>query len=290
VYVLDNVIGEVSFGDGLHGMAVPQGFQNVRAVSYVVGGGAAGAAAAKSVTTLLTSAPFVNAVTNPQPASGGSDTESRPDALRRGPQEIRARGRAVTVADYELMALRTEGAVIKRAHAVSGLHPSYPGRPIPGVVGLFVVPIDRNEGPPTPDEGTLRAVAEGLAHELAPAGIEVVVAAPEYHKIRAEVGIVVSPLNDEGTVVRELLKALSSYFHPLTGGDDGNGWPFGGTIRNANVLRRLLTVPGVTAVPRLNIVLDGNRVRGCIDIPLRPHSLLWPEGHEVVVLETGGES
>src|SRR5207253_6776593 len=92
---------------------------------------------------------------------------------------------------------------------------------------------DRNEGPPTPDEGALRAVADGLSESLAPAGIEVVAAAPRYHKVRAEVGIVVSATSDEGSVVREVLKALNTYFHPLTGGDDGNGWPFGGAIRNA---------------------------------------------------------
>src|SRR6185503_17094877 len=255
---------------------------------YRVGGGEAGAVEAKAVNTLISSVPFIKSVENPLPASGGTNTESQDGALRRGPQEIRARGRAVTTADYELMALRTEGAQVKRAYAVSGLHPSFPGRPIPGVVGIFIVPPDRNEGPPTPDEQTLRAVADGLSKTLAPAGIEVIAAAPRYHRVRAEVGIVVSPLADEGGVVRDVFKTLNTYLHPLTGGGDGSGWPFGGAIRNASLLRQLLTISGVSAVPRLNIVLDGNRFRGCVDVPISQHSLLWPEGHEVAVIEPGG--
>jgi len=290
VYVLDHESGLVNFGNGLQGLAVPPGFRNVRAVSYRVGGGAAGAVDAKAINSLVSSAPFINGVDNPLPATGGSDTETQESALRRGPQEIRSRGRAVTIADYELMALRTPGAQVRRAHAVSGLHPSYPGQPIPGVVGIFIVPPDRNEGPPTPDEGTLRSVAEGLSQSLGPVGIEVAAAAPRYHRIRVELGVVLSAFADEGSAVREVLKTLNTYFHPLTGGDDGNGWPFGGSIRNSALLRRLLAVDGVSAIPRLNIVLDGSRIRGCTDVAIEPHSLLWSDAHEVVVIEAGGDA
>src|SRR6185369_16312567 len=120
---------------------------------------------------VLSSVPFIKKVTNPWPANGGLDTEKREQTLKRGPQEIRARGRAVTTADYALLAREAEGALIERAHAVSGLHPAFPGRPIPGVVGVFVVPPDRGEGPPPiADEDTLRAVATHLSKFAAPAG------------------------------------------------------------------------------------------------------------------------
>ncbi len=287
VYVINYETGEVSFGEGAHGAAVPPGFRNVLAVRYRVGGGTAGAVAAEAAKTQITSVPFIKEVKNPLPAHGGTDTENRRDTLRRGPQEIRTRGRAVTVADYELIAMRATGARVARAHAVAGLHPSFPGRAIPGVVGLFIVPPDRNEGQPTPDEGTLRAVAEYLSDRsngFALAGVEVVAAAPRYHKISAEVAIVVKPTADQGDTVRAVLKTLDTYFHPLKGGDDETGWPFGGTIRNAALARRLLNVAGVDAVPRLNLVIDGRRFRGCVDIEIEPHTLLWPQGHQVIVL------
>ncbi|HEX5736460.1 MAG TPA: putative baseplate assembly protein [Blastocatellia bacterium] len=287
VYVLDPATGEVTFGEGLHGAAVPVGFRNVRAVSYRVGGGAAGAVDAEAINTLISSAPSIKGVKNPVPASGGSNAETQQAAMRRSPQEIRARSRAVTTADYALMALRAEGALVERAHAISGLHPTFAGTPIPGVVALFVVPPDRGEGPPTPDEGTLQSVARFLTEKAAPAGVEVVAAAPNYHRVRCEVGVIIDPTASVGDVVRAVVTCLNNYLHPLKGGDDGQGWPFGGTLHYTALLQRLiLNVKGVRAVPRLNIVIDGLRIPGCSDYPISPYSLFWPEGHEVVVVES----
>ena len=289
VYVLDPVSGEVTFGDGVHGAAVPTGFRHIRAVRYRVGGGKAGAVDAEAVSTLLSSVPFLSGVENPLPASGGADRESQQQARQRGPQEIRARGRAVTVADYALLAERAPKAQVERAHAVSGLHPAFPGSPIPGVVGVFVVPPDRGEGPPTPDQETLRAVAEFLSKGAAPAGVDVVAASPRYHKIRAEVGVLIHPEANAGETVRRVIEMLNRYFHPLSGGDDGEGWPFGGTLRYPIVLRSITNVDGVRAVPRLNFVVDGFRIRACTDYAISADALFWPEGHQVIVLEEGSE-
>jgi predicted phage baseplate assembly protein len=287
VYVLDPESGVVTFGDGINGVALPKGFRHVRAASYRVGGGTAGAVEADAIKTMLSSAAFVSAVTNPLPASGGTDRESQQNAVRRGPQEFRARGRAVTVADYALMAMRSPGAQVVRAHAVSGFHPSLPGRPIPGVVGVYVVPPDRNEGPPTPDENALRAVSENLSKKLAPLGVEVVVAAPRYHKIRAIAGVVIDPAADTSDTIRRLLNELNTYLHPLTGGEDGQGWPFGGTLEYAVLVRRLLArIRGLLAVSTLNFVVDGFRVLGCTDVTPSPNALFWPEGHDVIVRES----
>ncbi len=203
VYVLDEATGSLTFGDGVHGAALPQGFRHVQAASYQVGGGARGAVDADAIDTLIRSAPFVTGVTNPLPAGGGTGAEERGETLARGPQVIRARGRAVTEADYELLALEAPGADVRRAHAVSGHHPALAGAAIPGVVGVYVVPRDRGEGQPTPDEQALGAVARHLARAVAPAGVEVVAAAPRYHRIRAEVTVQLGdPAADPSEAVR----------------------------------------------------------------------------------------
>jgi predicted phage baseplate assembly protein len=284
VYVLDPVNGEITFGNGEHGAAVPTGFRHIRAVRYRVGGGKAGAVEAEVVNTLLSSAAFLSGVKNPLPASGGVDRESQQQAMQRGPQEIRARGRAVTVTDYALLAERALGAQVERAHAVSGLHPTFPGSPIPGVVGVFVVPPDRHEGPPTPDQETLRAVATFLSAEVAPTGVEVVAAAPHYHTIRAEVGVLITPEANVSETVRRVIDLLNHYLHPLTGGEDGKGWPFGGPLRYPIALRLLTNVDGVRAVPRLNFVIDGFRIPACTDYALAANALFWPTGHQVIVI------
>lgn len=285
VYTLDAESGIVTFGDGKNGAQPAEGFRNIVAVSYQCGGGAGGAVEAGKITTMLSSAPFVSAAKNPLAASGGTDQETQAAAVRRGPQEIRARRRAVALTDYELMAQRAPGADIVRAHAVSGFHPGYPGQPIPGVVGVFVVPPDRTGAAPVPSQGALRAVAKYLSKEVAPAGVEVVVAAPRYYKVSAELSVVIDPDKDTADVVRQILEALDRYLHPIKGGEAGTGWPFGGPIRFHQLMRQLLAVEGVDAVPRMNLVVDGLRVRACEDFRTAPHALLWPEGHEVIPVE-----
>ncbi len=166
---------------------------------------------------------------------------------------------------------------------MAGLHPTFPGRPIAGVVGVFVVPPDRNEGPPTPDEDTLRAVATYLSRNAAPAGVEVVAAAARFHKVRIEAVITIRTGADPARTVRDALQALDAYLHPLTGGEDRAGWPFGGTLHYQALVRRLTTVEGVSAVPTLNIIADGSRFLSCHDFIPEPHALLWSEVHQVIV-------
>ena len=89
----------------------------------------------------------MTAVSNPYPASGGTDTEADSRAILRGAQELRTGGRAVTPADYGVLAVNAPGALVARAQGVAGLHPGYPGAPIPGVVGVLCVAPDHRHRP-----------------------------------------------------------------------------------------------------------------------------------------------
>jgi predicted phage baseplate assembly protein len=292
VFVLDPGTGEVTFGDGLHGAIPPPGFRHIVAQRYQTGGGVVGHVDAGQITKLLKSHPFVTAASNPLPAAGGADEEPREKILLRGPQQLRARERAVTLADYELLALRAPGAQVARAHAVSGLHPGLPGKAIPGVVGVLVVPPAQPKGPYLPDEDTLRALAEHLSRHAAPAGVAVVAAAPRYHLVRVEAQLVIEAAVDEGAAIAGVLAAIDSYLDPLMGGEDGQGWPFGGTLRFAPLVRRILGVlvdgqRALSAVPLLSLVVDGLRVPLCADRPIPAHDLLWPGGHELVPVRGG---
>ena len=288
VYVLDPATGQVSFGDGTHGMRLPPGFRNVIAAKYQVGGGKAGAVGAGQIANPVNSVPFISGVDNPWPATGGMDAETQAQALQRGPQELRARGRAVAAADYEILALRATGAQVARAHAVPGFHPSFPGTAIPGVVSVFVIPPE-STGPPTPNEDTLRAVSTFLSSTLAPAGVEVVAAAPRYHTVRLDVSVVIDPSVSRGQAVQQVIAVINSYMDPLTGGDDGQGWPFGGTLSNVAFVRKLLAISGITAVPTLSFTVDGIRSKRCTDASTSANSLVWPGDHLVLALGPGEE-
>ncbi|MFE1576810.1 putative baseplate assembly protein [Streptomyces fradiae] len=279
VFTVDHGTGEVAFGDGVHGAAVPPGFRNVRAVRYRVGGGGAGTALrAGAVNTPVTALPYVSAVTNPFPAPGGTGAEPDADAARRGIGELRARGRAVAPADYGVLALRAPGAAVARARGVPGLHPDHPGARIPGVVGVLVVPPGDDTGePPLPTAATLRAVADHLAREAAPAGVTVVAAPATYRRVAVEARLTLDPDLDRAAVLAGARDAVRTHLDPLRGGDGGEGWPFGGALRHTSLVRRLLAADGVLAVSRLTLTVDGVRLPPCTDHAIGPHDLVWPE-------------
>jgi hypothetical protein len=84
-------------------------------------------------------------------------------------------------------------------------------------------------------------------------------------------------------------ESLVTYFHPLKGGDDGLGWPFGGDIFFSKVYGRVLSVPGVQRVQKLLIRLDGEEAPECRDVPIPGVALLFSTTHEVQVNYEFGE-
>ena len=285
VYEFDPATGEITFGDGVHGAAVPPGFRNVVA-TYQAISPSSGVLAANSVTTLINSAPFITGVNNPNPGSGGTGVGSQAEAIARGPQIFQARGRAVTTDDFALMATQVAGIV--KAHAIACQHPAYPGKSIPGVVGVYVVPPDTNPTPgqgaaPIPTSETLTAVATSLSTTAALAGVDVVAAAPVYHYVQAQIAVVADPSAVAATVYQGVLTTLTNYLHPITGGSDGNGWPFGAPLLYTPLILFLLTnVPGIIAIPSLTLVIDGQRLDPCSDFTIGENSLFWSLQHEIV--------
>jgi predicted phage baseplate assembly protein len=283
VYVLDAATGVLEFGDNVHGMRLPLGFRNIIARKYEMGGGLGGRVAAEADFTLVQSIPFVSAVTNPQPASGGKAAETRAETMLRGPLQIRTGGRAVAPADYALLALQAPGADVERAHAIGCHDARFPGAAIPGSVTILLVSSDRGAEPPLADGGTLDAVSTWLTETVAPAGIQVVTATPQFQRIGIRATIAIKEGADAGRAVAAALANLQDYLHPLRGGPDRSGWPFGGVIRHQAVTRMLIDrTPGLAAVPMLNLVVNGVLQGSCRDWPLPAHALIWPAGHEVI--------
>jgi len=102
-YGVDRATGDVRFGDGESGMVPPIGRDNIKA-NYQVGGGERGNVGASEISIMKTSISFMDKVTNPEPAEGGSDTELLESVFERGPHLIKHRDRAVTEEDFERLA------------------------------------------------------------------------------------------------------------------------------------------------------------------------------------------
>lgn len=89
----------VVFGNGRQGARLPTGVDNVKAL-YRTGLGSGGNIPAGKLSLLVTRPLGVSSVTNPLPASGGADPETRDQARRNAPLAVMALDRLVSVRDY----------------------------------------------------------------------------------------------------------------------------------------------------------------------------------------------
>jgi predicted phage baseplate assembly protein len=286
---VDWTSGEIRAGDGEHGQVPvanaenPDG--NVLTVEYRFGGGTRGNVRAGEISNLLSSIDGIDGArtSNPFDASGGTEEERIEDAKVRARQELRARERAVGVEDFELLA--KQAGNVRRAKALPLANPRFPGIQVPGAVTVIIVP-DSKAPNPQPSDGLLRTVCEFLESRRL-LTTELFVVGPRYVSVSVEATVVARDDADPGRVRQDVEAALSKYLSPLSGGDDGLGWPFGGAIRYSQVLQRVITVDGVDSVPTLFLIVDGERMVECRDVPIEPiapNGLVYPLPHAITVV------
>ena len=269
-YLLDPGTGVLTFGDGVNGM-IPVAGTRVVATRYRVGGGGIGNVGPGTITALKTALPQVKEVTNLRAAAGGSDAESVDEAKLRAPQLLRTRDRAVSAEDFADLALRTPGVDLRSAFALpltrldTSVTPPATIGDSPGAVTVVVLPVNA-EPTPQPSEDQLRLVCAFL-NERRLITTELYVTGPRYVAIEVlEVELLARPDADLKEVQDSARAALETYFHPLSGGEDGTGWPFGGDVYLGNVFDLLLSRPGVARVAGLRIGLAGQPADDCADV------------------------
>lgn len=256
-YCFDPVLGEIRLGLAIRtregwiqrGEIPPEGA--AMRMRYRYGGGVSGNVAAGTLTVLRRSLPGIASVTNPEPASGGVDAESLAEALRRAPDEMRTRSRAVTAEDYEVLAVEAS----RRVARVRCLAPG-PGEALVRVLPRVHDParlIPYAELNPPAD--LLRHVAQhldearllGSVVEVLPMGLCGVRVVAEVEPV-AEV--------DPAQLESRIAQALYRYVNPYVGGDlagEGEGWRFGRALHSEEVRLVIRAVAGVHEVLLLRL-------------------------------------
>jgi predicted phage baseplate assembly protein len=282
-FVLDRSTGTVLTGDGVNGN-IPVAYvrnpdANVVAREYRTGGGRRGNVAAGQIKTLVSHVDGIdeNAVGNLLPASGGRDEETLDEVRARAPRVIRSRERAVTAEDYEYFAMQAGN--VARAKALALFHPLFPDVQVPGAVSVIVVP-DSDDPAPEPSEGLLRTVCACLDSRRTLTA-ELFVMKPQYQEVSVSVDLIVEDDADVTEVAERLEQSLLDYFHPLRGGDTGQGWPFGGTIFYSKVYQRIFADRDVASISTLVISIDGEERPPCTDVPIAPHALVFSIAHSI---------
>lgn len=275
-YVLDEATGTVRFGDGERGR-IPEPSSFLVAREYRTGGGAGGnRVKARMIDALVGGVPGVSKVTNWADAVGGRDEESV-DALRaRAPQQLRARDRAVTTADFESIA-RDVGGVAK-AVALANWHPEHPGVDVPGAVTVVLLPTSDGARPVASDE-----LVEEVCRRLNAARLvttEIHVARPAYVGVRVEAKVEARPRSSFDAVATAVKAALDAFLSPY-GETRGFGTDLVPT-RLFDVIQR--ASPDVAAVPKLVVYIDGRFQELSQRVELPPDGLLFSDRHTIVVV------
>ena len=279
-YVLNHLTGEVRFGDGLNGMIPPRGAGNLRLKFYRTGGGRAGNRAAGTITELKTTVPYVGGVVNAEPAAGGAEAESHESLTRRGPLTMRHRDRAVTVQDYEDIAMLAS-AEVARVKCVP-LQDLTTKQTETGVVSLVVVPLS-TEATPYPTLELLDAVRSYLDARRA-AEARLVLVGPEYVRVTVSAEVVPKSPGVAGRLAEDVSAALSRFLHPLTGGAAGEGWGFGHKPHASDIYAVIESVEGVRYVRSLR--LSGPKTPGGAEESPENFAKL-PDGRDYFLVHSG---
>lgn len=199
----------------------------------------------------------------------GPDREvnrSRPlnDEIRDIVLELRRTVRAVTVADYEQLAVAAHKAIMRaRAIPLYNLETPYPFKETDlGHVSVVVVANALGDVPQALD-AVRKALDKG---KLLTTRLHVV--EPRYVQLSVKATLLLKPGALESTpkgdtsekqpkgVTELAVDALNNFFDPLRGGPDGRGWPFGRSIYVSEVYALLDNLPGVDYVSSLTLNLS----------------------------------
>lgn len=287
---LDFDKGEIEFGNGIRGAvppALPGLESTVRLFAYRVSWGEQGNLPAGAIDTPPPHLIDLN-VTNSRPSSGGSGPETLEAAGKRVRRELKRPWRAVTSQDFETLALATPGLRVARAKALplQAPAPQPPGlMPAPASVTVVVAPFSLLLRP-VPSPNFLQGVSRHLQlRRLITTRVYVI--APLYSRLRVEAQVRMLPGFDAREVEGRIEQALDSFYHPLTGGAQGKGWPFGRPLYKSEAYQHIDQVEGVDCVERLDLAAGGAGVsrdsRGNVLLP--PQGLVYTGRHSIEVLE-----
>ncbi len=283
-YLLDPGAGRITFGDGQRGR-IPVADAAVTATRYRVGGGAIGNVSADTVTKIKGRIRNVTAATNIRAAHDGSDEEALDDVKLRAPHDLRARDRAVSAQDFVDLAMQTPGVALHKAFALGRKAVGPVGALVDrdGSVTMVVLP-DNAEATPQPSEAQLWAICQWLEpRRLITTELHII--GPDYAAVTAlSARITVRNGYDLAAVSEGVYAALLEFLHPIRGGADGTGWPFGDDIYHGDIYEVILAVDGVRRASALKINVDGAPGSSVTDITVLPDGHLPVLTRDVIEL------
>jgi hypothetical protein len=217
VYALNHETGEITFGDGGHGRIPPIGTDCIVAIRYKRGGGEiANKVAAWSQINLISPVQGVERVFAPEGAAGGSDPQDAREVIQFAPANQFMRDRALTLRDFEMLALQS-------SRDVAQVHALQSGD------GVRLAVVMRGQHPkPTPAQRRelLSYLAERTSPMLAARGA-ITIVDPNLVEIRVNLTLTINSIDQSGTVAGDAKARVIALLDAANGGEDHAGWQLG---------------------------------------------------------------
>ena len=243
---------------------------------------------------LKTSIPYVDHAINHIDATGGIDPETIEMAKMRAPQLIRSRGRAVTAGDYEALA-RLADSRVQRARCI-------PPRAAGQVFLLLVPKVNRPEGRITREQlkiaDDLRDSVRHYLDDYRLLTVQVDIREPQFAWVAVEISATANPDADPERVRADIESRLYRFLNPITGGPNGDGWPFGRHLYPSDVYACLQSVRGIEFIESMRLYqvksatgdwAQGDRTEITGRLEMLEHALVASAEHRVNVKNTSGE-
>lgn len=275
---------ELRFGDDVQGRAPRAGTQ-FRA-TYRVGSGGRGNIGAGALSRVATAAK-VTRVTNPIPATGGTDPEPLEQARLLAPQAFRSQRRAVTLDDYARAA--EAHPQVQRAGAT---------RRWTGSWWTIFVTVDRIGGRPI--DPAFEADLRRFLDPVRLAGHDLEIDGPAFVPLELILRICVTPGYVRSDLKEALLEVLGSgrrrdgrpaLFHP-------DNFTFGATVYLSPIVAAVMAAPGVAFVEPIAFqpwrrtapegIADGRLTFGRLEIPTLENDPNRPESGRLELRMEGG--
>jgi Baseplate J-like protein len=192
--------------------------------------------------------------------------------------QLRKLDRAVSSADFEALTLELEaGARVARVKCLPRLDfERNPDREKAGHVTVTILP----KANPEPDlPGLITAVNDYLTPRLL-LTTRLHVIGPQFLTVGITATVVPLPDAEAAPLKQAVVDAVKKFLHPLSGGDDADGWPFGRNVFISEIFSLIDQLPGVDYVTAVDLTspTPGRPIKNAatelVGIEVRPYELV----------------
>ncbi|MCR5748237.1 MAG: hypothetical protein K6G03_11065 [Lachnospiraceae bacterium] len=285
-YMIDRVTNEIIFSDGIKAdtpkVTDDVSFKvRVRSTDGELGNVVSGAINSTAGTEI-----YLDSVSNPVRAYGGSNLETTAEALRRGANLIYGRERLVSVSDYKYTILSYSDSIDKVA-CVQGM--TIDGHERPSDITFVLLMKDYKEG-----SFSFHRIAAPLKKHLLDmssmtlSADHIFIVEPIFVSISVNLWVEVSDMDDSFEIQNLIKETLSNYFNPVSGPGD-EGWNIGVIPKKSQIQMRLSSVRSKALIKNMAMVAfyvdkDGKHEMDMDELKVSPFMVVRSGEHQVNVI------